>query len=922
MICYPEVPMKRMRSRLLLLILFLAAPQVHAQEPSKQEVKQKAEAELQQMTPQQIDMKIKEMGMTRQQAEAKAKEYGVDLNAYLQRRTGGGRPIPAGEVQPAQPKPDLPTAAEQVPETVKESTKPESERAADIDEVRGKRTYVGPGGLKYFGYDIFSTIPSAFEPMAVGPVDPEYLIGPEDVLRVTVWGQVEFQNELIVDKEGKIFVPTIGQFLVSGLTLQQAYEKLLKNMSRSYSGLVSQPPSVWLDVTLARLRPKRVFIMGEVDQPGGYTVSSYATVFNTLYSVGGPTLNGSLRDVRVLRGGKLVTRVDLYHYLTGSEQTNDIRVQSNDIIYVPIRGKTVSIKGEVRRPGIFELLPGENLKKLLEYAGGAKSSAYLERTQIDRILPFEERERGGLERRILDVNFRTILTSGGDYELADGDGVSIYSILDTRLNFVSIEGAVTRPGSYQLEKVQTLRDLVIEADSLLPEAYLGRADIIRTRPDFTLEAINVDLGRALAEDTSDNIALMPLDQVRIYSIHEIADKRIVTVRGHVRNPGNYAYADSLTLYDLVFKAGGLTDSIYRAQTFLPRADLLRLNQDGLTKSTIPFNLGRLLEGDSTVNRLLRPDDEIVIYEVDVAELRNKFVEVRGSVRRPGRFALTSNMDITDAILLAGGYTEDAWRLEAEVARVVPRGMGRDSLAYIRIVRVPEIRKDGKSGDPAEEATIERSFQLEHRDHIFVRPNPEYKEQGMVVLEGELQYPGQYALRVRNERLSDVIARAGGITKSAYLGGGRMERNGARFNVDFDRAIGKLQLKYDVILQPGDVIRVPARPNAVQVTGEVNNPGLLNFIEGENMWSYIDRAGGVSDSAAYALVSFPNGNMQRVSLGWFGGNPDIPDGSAIRVTRTPPPPPEGEKVDIAGTIKDVFAITASAVTILVLTNQLK
>ena len=891
--------------------------------------KQQAKAQLQQMTPEQIEAKIKELGMTMQEAEAKAAEAGIDLKTYVQQRiapTGVVTPEQAEQMK-AESKPDLPTADKPRTEAMEEAgVKPEeAEKAPETErERKAEDEFIGPGGMKYFGYDLFAVVPSAFEPLAVGPVDPEYLIGPEDVLRIIVWGQAEFQNELAVDREGRIFITTVGPVLLSGLTLDEAYKKLLKQMSRSYSGLVSQPPTVWLDLSLARVRPKKIFLMGEVKKPGGYTVSTYATVFNSLYGVGGPTVHGSLRDVRVIRGNKVIARIDLYDYLTGANETNDLRVQSNDVVFIPVRGRTISIKGEVKRPAIYELKEDENLERLIDIAGNLKSTAYVERIQVERILPFDQRRRGHPEVVIVDVDYRDIKIKKEDFRLADGDAVTVYSVHDLKLNFVSLKGAVVRPGSYQLEKVPTLRDLVLAADSLLPEAYLERADILRTRPDFTLEAIRVNLRAAMQGHSLDNILLQGLDQIRIYSIHETEDRTFVSVRGHVKNPGRYVHADSLNLYDLVFKAGGLTDSLFRARTFLDRADLIRLNRDGITKRTIPFDLGDLLAGDPGVNRLLKAEDEVVIYEIDVVEFRDKYIEVFGEVRRTGQFPLTTNMTLTDAILLAGGFTEQGWRLQAEVARTVETG-SEDTLSTLFFPRLPDLSDSLQRSRVKLELRRTSDFQLDHRDQIFVRLNPEFTPQEHVQITGEVRFPGLYALRERNETLSQLFRRAGGPKKSGFLKGGRMLRDTIRVNVDFEAVILERSAKEDVVLQAGDKIHIPPKPSSVLVSGEVYNPGLLGFTEGDNLWDYVERAGGVTDSAQYVLVSYPSGNVEKYGISWtsrlFSSNPDLPDGTAIRVTRIPPKPPE-EKFDYAGVIKDVFAISASTLTILVLANQLR
>ena len=212
--------------------------------------------------------------------------------------------------------------------------------------------------------------------------------------------------------------------------------------------------------------------------------------------------------------------------------------------------------------------------------------------------------------------------------------------------------------------------------------------------------------------------------------------------------------------------------------------------------------------------------------------------------------------------------------------------------------------------------------MKRYDIVFVRPNPEFKFQELVTVDGDVRYGGQYALKYPNERLSDIITRAGGLRKSAYAGGARITRGGERVNVDFERALNKPGGSYDVVLHDGDLISVPKKPNSVRVSGEVNNPGILGFVEGDDMWNYIDRAGGVTDSANYVLVQFPNGNVEKHGLGWFAGDPTVEDGSSIMVTKEPPPPPATPGVDVGTTIKDTFAILASAVTVIYLAHQIK
>jgi polysaccharide export outer membrane protein len=777
---------------------------------TRDSVKQQAESQLKQMTPGQIDAKIKEYGLTRREAEERAQELGIDLSTYLQQRQGIKPPE-------AMPKP--------LPEEALPGKEQEPPRKRDSLETLIPR---GVDSLVYFGYEIFSGVPAAFEPTAAGPVDPDYVIGSDDVLRVTVWGQAEFQYELTVDKEGRIVIPTVGPVLVSGLTLQKAYEKLKKELSRSYSGLLARQPTVWLDLTLARLRPKRVYVMGRVRKPGGYIVSSYATVFNSLYSIGGPTVEGSLRDVRVIRGDRVIAHVDLYKYLTGAEQTDDIRIQNNDIVFVPPRGKTVSIRSEVRYPAIFELLGSENLRKLLEYAGGALSSAYLERVQIDRIIPFSDRTEGGPERLVIDVNFRAILNERKDYELHDSDRVSIFPILDPGRNIVTITGSVLRPGRYQIEEAGSVRSLVRAAEGLERDAY-----------------------------------------TRI-------------------------------------------------------AHIFRLNDDWVTRRIIPFDLQRALDNPAE-DVPLRSRDSVIVYSTQLTEVRNRYVTVYGEVKSPGRYLFRANMTLGDVIAMAGGYTEAAERLEAEVSRINTRGFGGDTLAILLHPKLPQDLSAYPSGPVMDSASVRDllsrgEFVLQHRDEVLVRANPNFRSLQNVIVGGDIKFPGVYSIRKRGERLSELLARAGGPTTTSYFGGAQLFRRGQRLLVDVEEVYRNRTPEQDVVLLPGDSLVVPPHPYTVLVTGEVNRSGLLSFVKGDDVMDYIERAGGLTDSSWYGILTRPTGESRRVDFGFLRARPEVFEGSQIWVKKIPPPEPEKGGESTATTIKDMFAIAMSAATIITLIWQ--
>jgi protein involved in polysaccharide export with SLBB domain len=771
------------------------------------------------MSPSDIHQMLNQMGISESEALQYAKDNGIDLSKFIQ-----GKGVTSGAVTPSATGVSI-----AVPETTKIGVQPLAAQPpppAFPDTTKVTGAY----GLEYFGYDIFKNIPSAFEPNAVGPIDPGYLVGPGDALMLSVWGQAEFQYELDVNSEGNVFIPNVGQVFVMGTPLRELEHKLRNQLSKYYSGLAATPSTVFMDVTIAKLRPLRVFVMGEVKHPGGYTISSYATVFNALYAVGGPLVRGSLRSVKVVRDKKVVAVVDLYDFLLRGDKTSDVRLQNDDLILVSPRGKTVSIRGEVRRPAIYELKEDENLSEFLDLCGGLLPTAYVGNAQIDRVKPFADRTKGIVDRIVVDVPLSDLLNKKiKDVVLYDGDETEVFSILEEKRNYVYAEGSVWRPGRYELDKIQTVRDLIAAAKGIQPKTYTDLAHISR------------------------------------------------------------------------------------------------LNDDRLTRSEISFDLKKVLD-DAQSDIKLMPQDTVRIYSTEAIEVKDKYVNIYGEVKKPGRYLLQGNMTLADLILQAGGFTQEADILQAEVSRLRPGGIKGDSLVLILHPRLSNdfsrvLKNGGNHGGESDTALSSSEFILHHRDEVLVFPNPDYKIQQDVKVTGDVMFPGVYALKEKGERLSELIDRAGGVTKTSYLGGAQLHRGGRRMLLDFEKAYLKRDIVHDVILQRGDSIHVPSVPHTVLVSGEVNNPGLLSFVEGDNVMDYVNRAGGLTDSANYAVLTQPTGDSKRVNFGWFRANPEVADGASVVVYRTPPPPVQtGPGFDWGTTIKDTFAILTSGATLAYIVYQ--
>jgi len=857
-----------------------------------------------------IQAELQKRNMTESDARKLAKQYGISYDEFIATYITGGKtsskkPKGTKVIKPALPPLPPPAKSAKVKTPPKVKTNPKTKKS----------------GLSYFGYNIFKNIPAAFKPNEIGPIDPGYIIGPGDVLQLYIWGAVQFQYQLTVDQQGNIFIPTAGQFFVSGITYKNLQKKLKNFLSKFYEGLKKNPPTVFLDVSLAKLRPIRIFVLGEVAQPGGYNISSYSTVFNALYSVGGPLVSGSLREIRVIRHNKVITKVDLYDYLLKGELIGDIRLQNNDIVFVPPRLKTVSISGEVRRPAIYELKNNENIKKLIHFAGGLKPTAYLRRVHINRIIPFSERKNFEFERKVIDINLKEILTNKGkNFKLYDGDKVTVFSILKKIKNFVTIKGAVYRPGVYELNKAPRISDLIKKAYGLKPEAYLGKADIIRTRPDSTFEFISFDLGKALNKDELNNVQLQPLDLVKIYSIFDLKNLKTVSISGYVKTPVTMTYADSITLYDMVFKAGGLEDPFFRGKAYLQRGDIIRFNPDGYTTRIIPFSLKKLLD-DPAYNMKLEPGDKIYIYKADVNKVLNKMVTITGQVKNPGKYPLSTNMTVMDLILQAGGFLRSSLRTEAYVNRLDSAGYKGDTLSQTFIVKLPgDFDKLSADNFKKLKSSNKNPFYLKNKDIVVIRKNPDYQPQRTVRILGEVKYPGRYVLRTKNETLLELLFESGGPTTEAFLLGTRFYRGNKRLIVDVEKLYRNRNVQDNIILQPGDSIYIPKTPNTVFVTGEVNNRGLFKFIPGLTIKDYIEKAGGETDSADFIIYMKPTGETQKVSFGLFSSDPDALDGSVIFVTKEPPSP-EPKPFDLGATLRDIFSIAASALTVIILGRRL-
>jgi polysaccharide export outer membrane protein len=664
----------------------------------------------------------------------------------------------------------------------------------------------GQAPVTVFGRSFFALAGGVFAPPTFGPVPSSYVIGVGDEIVVDVWGEVEFRESRIVERNGSIILPKGGKIQVHGRTLGAVTAAIRDHLAQSYAGL--NDGTIQLDVTLGALRTIRVFVIGEASRPSAYDVSSTATVFTALYASGGPGENGSLRDIRLMRDGKLVATLDLYRYLLEGVRDGDEVLRDGDTVFIPSRNRTVLLQGAVRRPAFFELLPDESVADLVRFGGGFTAQAVTAVIHIERILPPASRVSSLPDRTFVDVTLDratgAVKDSGLDL-LLDGDIVSVDSIQNRLRGWVSVSGQVKQPGRFEFVPGMTVTGLLALAGGTWPDVMPDIAVIDRIDDRENTYTVTLLLGEILTGLQPD-VVLLERDELRVFSLGKMLDRELVTASGVVREPGEFTYRRGMTLKDLLARAGGIPLT----------ADLSR-------------------------------------------------VEIQ-------RLCLDKVMSLS---------TE------------TPEGATVDVLTY-------DLRPDWMQAAA--------NVLLEPYDRLVVRQLPWYERQRNVSIQGEVLYNGTFSLITKDETLSSVLNRAGGLKATAYLPGARIVRREiGNVAIDLIQALAEPGGRQDILLQEGDIIIVPEQQFTVKVVGEVGYSTSLIFEDGKKINWYVDRAGGYLDKAdkKRTRVVHPNG----LSFANKGGHRVLP-GSTIVVPVKPPP----EGTTTLETLKEISAIFASIATV--------
>lgn len=671
---------------------------------------------------------------------------------------------------------------------------------------------------KNFGFEVFNNRKLTFEPNLKLPTPLNYRLAADDELLIDISGFSELNYRLKVTPEGLIRIPIAGFVTVSGLTIEEAKKAITKKLAATiYSNIKTNKTTV--QVTLGAIRSMKITVIGEATLPGTYTLPSLASAYNALYACGGPSLNGSYRNIQVIRNNTTIATIDVYQYLVNGSKKNDIRLMDEDVIKINTYSVRIELKGEVKKPGLYDVVTGETVGQIFKYAGGFTDNAYTERVQVFR--------NTSKDRKVTTVTEAQIATAKPE----KGDNYIVGKILNRFTNRVSINGAIYRPGEYELREGMSLLQLLNEADGIRDDAFTSRATLHRLKADLSPEIIAFDVEKLLSGELKD-IKLKPEDRIKIFSKFDLKEGYFVSIEGQVSAPGIFLYEEGITVQDLILMAGGLKEA-----ASLQRVEISR--------------------------------------------------RVKGTNKDAATIISADSVNVNTAIIFQQDITLDL----------------RDSAVIPTITLMPF-------------------------DEVSIRPAPGYFVQKNAVVEGEIIYSGKYTLQAKNDRISDLVKRSGGLTTLAYPKGAvlvrtknltRTEQNNSEqglanllkqnyeagvstvllqnqldlitrrrsenVGIDLQKILDNPQSEYDLFLNDGDTLRIPKQLQTVKVNGEVLYPALVRYDEKYNFKDYINKAGGFGDrsSKKRPYVVYANGAVKGTkSFLFFKFYPKLSPGAEIFV----------------------------------------
>ena len=716
---------------------------------------------------------------------------------------------------------------------------------------------------KIFGADLFrNSRANTFQPNLKLATPVNYIVGPDDQINIDVYGNSVANWSLNVSPEGNINIPGVGVLSVVGKTMDDV-AAAIKHKLAANNYAIGRGTDV--KVSLGNIRSINVILQGQLIRPGTYTLPSLATVFNALYAAGGPSDVGSFRQIEVIRDNKVIRRVDLYDFLVKGSQKDNIALRDQDVVRVPAYKIRVQLKGEVKIPALFEVLPGEKLQNVLDFSGGFTDDAYTKRIKVDRV--------NDQQREISDVLEKDYNT----YVPARGDKFTIDKIINRYENRVKIAGAVFRPGVFELQKGLTLSGLIKNAGGLKEDALMSHGNITRLNPDNTLQLLSFNVHDVMNNSSSD-ILLQREDSVSIASIFDLRNKYKVTLKGEVRNPGDYDFADSISVSDMIIKAGGFKEGASGKRIEVSRrvfdSDPTAVNSKVANVFSVNVDPGLKIDN---ANFTLKPYDIVSVYSLPGYEVQ-KVVKVEGEVLYPGFYTIQNkNERISDIIKRAGGFTK--------LADIEGSSLKRDNAAVLGI---------DKSKTDTSEINQERFANFQRLQGAYNR-----SKTSINTTAGINQNQADNNLNSKRDSVYQP--------RNNFIG------------IDLQKILQNPGGRDDLILEDADILRVPKLLQTIRVNGEVLYPSAVVFSKGKSFREYVLNAGGFSPRALKrgAYVVYPNGTVKGTrKILFFNSHPKVKPGSEIYVPQKPESKTTpGEIVGITTGIASLGAVILGIVTLL-------
>ncbi len=890
-----------MNKSLTLLIIFLTITfyQLDAQQTTA-------------VDPELVQAELAKQGVSEEEVRAKLEERGIDIDNISPQELLALEPIVEEIIAEIKEEQELRKAdtlsLERVPNILYNKDPFGDTMSIDtleIIEIEEKDSTFIP----IYGHDIFKKGNiKTFQSINDAVASDNYVLGQGDKLSVSIFGRSQENASFTLDENGVINPTGMSKINLKGLTLKAA-KKLLISRYKQYYNFKQEEFAVTVDQT----RMVVVNVYGEVRNSGSFSMSGSNTAINAIVEAGGVKEYGSIRNIKLIRASGDVIQLDLYDWLAGTGEAKDIQLMNNDVVHVPVASNIVSVKGGVNRPMRYEVRNGEKIGDIVRFAGGLSDNGYNKNIQVKRF------QNGQLifEDTYLEDNFSII----------NGDEILIRTVKEEFKNYVFAEGAFEFGGFYQYEKGMKVSDLVDKA-KLSNDAYLDVAFIQKEKPDGTFSYVKVNLNELLKGNQNENILLSDKDKLIVYSQKRFSDELTFSINGAVRVPGEYPFDNSGEI--------NFSDAITIAGDVLPNASEYGFiyRRDPFSNDLVQYyrvDIGEIKNNPTSAQNIaLRPLDSIVIYDRE-RYIDSAMVEITGAVRKPDSYLFDPTLKLKDLILLSGGLKLEASKSKVQVARMILDAGEKVETEVLELTLDDDLLVNGEN------------FELSPYDIITIRSLPEFEFQKKVKIEGEVVYPGEYAIVGNNENISTLINRANGLTSEAFPEGATFYRSedGVGFIVvQLDEILKNPNHLSNLKLKDGDVISIPKSRDFVTITGETKaielypekilQQGKFNvpYAGAKSARWYVDQyAAGLGENGRSRLITVqqPNGQIKKtVNYLFFKKYPKVEVGSIIKVGKVEEKillEKEKEKVDWAQVFSQSIAQATSILSLILLLQRI-